>query len=156
MRRLSRSVRRGENGGEMRLPAFEHPRSKTDVVCYHEAVETPPLDRKFNGRQVDVRQIAFTPETQTPVDILPVSKTRRKITPLNAGTVSIQHSLYEQTIIRSSAANMALPPRDEGLLSVLTDHRVSHTAAFGAPPKTGKTISTGSQKVQLSCHNFRA
>ena len=34
---------------------------------------------------------AFTPAAQTPVDVLPVSKTDRQITPGNARTITIQH-----------------------------------------------------------------
>ncbi len=49
---------------------------------------------------------AFTPAAQTPVHVFPVPETGRKVTPWNACTIAMQHPLYEQTVVRRSAADI--------------------------------------------------
>jgi hypothetical protein len=44
---------------------------------------------------------------------LPVAKTRRQVTPGNAGSVSIKNRVNEQTVVRCSAADMAFPARQK-------------------------------------------
>ena len=50
---------------------------------------------------------AFTPPTKTPVYVFPVPETDREIAPWNASAIAIKDGLYEQTIVRSGASDIA-------------------------------------------------
>ena len=52
---------------------------------------------------------ALRPSAEALVDDFPIAKTLRKITPWNAGTISVQNRFHEQPVIRRRAANMAFP-----------------------------------------------
>ena len=62
------------------------------------------IDRQMTKNPFD--DTAFTPAAQTPVDVLPVTKPGRKVTPWNPRAIAIQHGFHEQTVVRSRATNM--------------------------------------------------
>ncbi|GCE81613.1 hypothetical protein MSKU3_3088 [Komagataeibacter oboediens] len=65
----------------------------------------------LDNRAVD--HAAFAPATQSPVDVFPVTKTDRQITPGNAGTVTIQNRFHEQTVIGNRSADMTFTTREK-------------------------------------------
>ncbi|BAH98318.1 hypothetical protein APT_00151 [Acetobacter pasteurianus NBRC 101655] len=48
----------------------------------------------------------FASETQSPVDVFPITKMDRQVTPGNAGTVTIQNRSHKQTVIGRCSADM--------------------------------------------------
>jgi hypothetical protein len=56
---------------------------------------------------------AFAPATQSPVDVLPVTKTDRQVTLGNAGTVTIQNRFHGQTVIGSRSTDMTFATREK-------------------------------------------
>lgn len=65
---------------------------------------------------------AFAPAAQSPVDVFPVTKTDRQITPGNAGTVTIQNRFQKQTV---SAAVPPTWPSRPGRKSFICSHWLS-------------------------------
>src|SRR5215471_6947069 len=65
------------------------------------------------GQQLEnpLENAALCPSAEALVYDLPVAKTRRQVTPGNAGSVSIKNRVNEQTVVRCSAADMAFPAR---------------------------------------------
>jgi hypothetical protein len=53
---------------------------------------------------------AFGPTAEPQVDLYPVTKSLRQIAPWHSGTITVQHRLYEQPIVRRGHADRAFAP----------------------------------------------
>jgi hypothetical protein len=56
---------------------------------------------------------ALRPPTKALMDDLPIAETLREIAPWNAGSISVQDGLDEQSVIRRRAADMAFAARQK-------------------------------------------
>ena len=79
------------------------------AVDYHVFVVV--VSRQMPENALD--HTAFAPAAQTPVDVLPVSKTGRQITPGNASAVAIQNRFHKQTVIRDRTVDVAFTTREK-------------------------------------------
>jgi hypothetical protein len=58
---------------------------------------------------------AFSPTAEPQVDLCPVAEPLRQVAPRHVGTITIQHGLYEQPIVRRGHTNRAFASRRQVL-----------------------------------------
>jgi hypothetical protein len=58
---------------------------------------------------------AFGPAAEPQVDLYPITEPRRQIAPRHSGTITVQHRLYEQPIVRRGHPDRAFSPGQQVL-----------------------------------------
>ena len=86
------------------------------IVIAHQQLENP------------FENTALRPPAKALVDDFPIAETLRKITPWNAGSISVQNRFDEQPIIRRRAADMTFAARQKILDPVPLIVTLMHSA----------------------------
>lgn len=75
------------------------------------------------------------PETQSPVDVFPVTKMDRQVTPGNAGMVTIQNRSHKQTVIGRCSADMTFTTQKKIFywLTLTCKSMVNHSRRLSLP-----------------------